>query len=204
MSMSSTMSTRRRAPQQPRGELRLAQLLQAAASLLSEVGYDAATMTGIASRAQASIGTLYQYFPNKPAIVLALRNQYRAEMEERWAILDEKTREMSVKQVAHLLVEIMVRFVEERPAYFPILDAPIKFKRNQEAKIRLRRRIAKVFRSKQPSLSKAFAYRIANVSVQIIKSMFNLYAEANSDEREELVKEYKLVLAAYLEARLAR
>jgi len=60
MSMSSTMSTRRRAPQQPRGELRLAQLLQAAASLLSEVGYDAATMTGIASRAQASIGTLYQ------------------------------------------------------------------------------------------------------------------------------------------------
>jgi AcrR family transcriptional regulator len=198
------MSTPRRAPQQQRGELRLTQLLQAAASLLAEVGYDAATMTEIASRAHASIGTLYQYFPNKPAIVLALRNQYRAEMEERWANLDERTEEMSVKQVAHLLVEIMVRFVEERPAYFPILDAPIKFKRNQEARNRLRQRVAKVFRSKRPSLSKELAFRIANVSVQIIKSMFKLYAEANSAERDELVKEYKLVLAAYLESRLTR
>ena len=83
MSMSSTMSSPRRAPQQERGERRVAQLLDAAASLLAEVGYDAATMTEIADRAKASIGTVYQYFPNKPAIVLALRSQYVAEMEER-------------------------------------------------------------------------------------------------------------------------
>ncbi|WP_433969055.1 TetR/AcrR family transcriptional regulator [Tunturiibacter gelidiferens] len=178
-------------------------MLEAAASLLAEVGYDAATMTEIADRANASIGTVYQYFPNKPAIVLALRNQYVAEMEERWAHLNEQNvAEMTVKQIAHHLVEVTTRFVDEHPAYFAILDAPVKYKRSQEARNRLRERIANVFRSKRPAISQEMAYRMANVSLAIIKSMNKLYAEANFKEREELVKEYKLALAAYLESSL--
>jgi AcrR family transcriptional regulator len=51
---------------------------------LTEVGYEAATMTEIANRAGASIGTVYQYFPNKEALVQALRNQHFAEMIHRW------------------------------------------------------------------------------------------------------------------------
>jgi AcrR family transcriptional regulator len=197
------MSNQRRAPQQQRGERRLAQLLESAASVLAEVGYDAATMTEIADRANASIGTLYQYFPNKSAIVLALRSQYRKEMEERWAHLDEETTsEMSVLQIAHRLVEVTNRFVEEHPAYFPILDAPVKYKRNQEARNRLRERIAKIFRSRKPGMSHEAAYRVANVTVQIVKSMYKIYAEATPKERLELVNEYKLAVAAYLESRL--
>lgn len=197
------MSTHRRAPKQERGERRVTQLLDAAASLLAEVGYDAATMTEIADRANASIGTLYQYFPNKSAIVLALRNQYRGEMQERWAHLDERTTsELSVKQIAHRLVDITNDFVEEHPAYFQILDAPVKYKRNPEARNRLRERIAKIFRSKSSGVSQELAYRMANVSVQIVKSMYMFYPEANANERRELVREYKQVLAAYLESRL--
>jgi AcrR family transcriptional regulator len=198
------MSSPRRAPQQERGERRLAQLLEAAASVLARAGYDAATMTEIADSANASIGTLYQYFPNKPAIVLALRSQYAKEMEERWTHLDQDTTaQMSVSQIAHRLIELTNRFVEDHPAYFPILDAPVKYRRNQEAKNRLRERIASIFRGKKPSISPDAAYRMANVSLQIIKSMNLLYADADAKERNELVKEYKLLLAAYLEARLA-
>lgn len=198
------MSNPRRAPRQERGERRVAQLLSAAASLLAEVGYDAATMTEIADRANASIGTVYQYFPNKPAIVLALRSQYLAEMEERWENLNEETvAKMSAEQIAHRFVELTTGFVEEHPAYFAILDAPVKYKRSQEARNRLRERIAQVFRRKKPVLSQDVAFRMANVSLGFIKSMNKLYAEANSKEREELVKEYKIALAAYLNSRLA-
>jgi AcrR family transcriptional regulator len=205
MSMSSTMSSPRRAPQQERGERRVAQLLDAAASLLAEVGYDAATMTEIADRAKASIGTVYQYFPNKPAIVLALRSQYVAEMEERWTHLNEETvAEMSAEQIAYRFVELTTGFIEEHPAYFAILDAPVKYKRSPAARNRLRERIAMVFRSKKPALSQEVAFRLANVSLSIIKSMNKLYAEANSKERQELVKEYKVALAAYLESRLTQ
>jgi len=203
MSMSSTMSSQRRAPQQERGERRLAQVLEAAASLFAEVGYDAATMTEVAGRANASIGTVYQYFSNKPAIVLALRSKYGEEMEECLTHLNEEAvAEMSVKQIAHRLIEIVTGFVEDRPAYFAILDAPVRYKRNQEARNRLRERIAKVFRSKRPAVSQEVAYRIANVSLGIIKGMNKLYGDTNFKEREELVNEYKLALAAYLECRL--
>jgi AcrR family transcriptional regulator len=197
------MSTGRRVPQQERSERRVAQLLEAAASVLAEVGYDAATMTEIAERAGASIGAVYQYFPNKEAIVLALRTQYGNEMREHWTRLEAFTPEMSVRQIAHRFVDIMIRFIEEHPAYFAVLDAPVKYRRDPEARHRLRERLADVFRSRRPALSPERAYRIANISLQIIKSMNALYADANSREREELVKEYKLALAAYLESRMA-
>jgi AcrR family transcriptional regulator len=196
------MSTSRRVPQQERGERRVAQLLEAAASVLAEAGYDAATMTEIAARAGASIGAVYQYFPNKESIVRALRTQYGNEMEERWTHLDESAASLSVEQIAYRFVEVMVRFIEEHPAYFAVLDAPVRFRRDQEARKRLRERIANIFTMRMPSLSHERAYRMANVSLQIIKSMNALYREASSKERQELVKEYKLALAAYMEARL--
>jgi AcrR family transcriptional regulator len=196
------MSTSRRVPQQERGERRVAQLLEAAASVLAEMGYDAATMTEIAERAGASIGAVYQYFPNKEAIVQALRIQYGNEMREQWTHLEEFTAGLSVKQIANRFVDVMVRFIEEHPAYFAVLDAPVKHRRDQEARNRLRARLASIFRSRRPALSQERAYRMANVSLEIIKSMNALYADANSQERQELVKEYKVAVTAYLELRM--
>jgi AcrR family transcriptional regulator len=199
--MPSDLSINRRVPQRERGERRVAQLLAAAESVLAEMGYEAATMTEICERADASIGAVYQYFPNKEAIVCALRTHYSNEMRRHWT-LEEFTEGMSVKQIAHRFVDLMVNFVQEHPAYFAVLDAPVSFKRDLEARNRLRLRLANVFSLRKPALSQESAYRMANVSLQIVKSMNMLYAEANSKEREELVKECKLALTAYLESRL--
>jgi AcrR family transcriptional regulator len=94
------MSTvRRRIPQQDRGERRVAEVLAAAASVIAEVGYEAATMTAMAERAGASIGALYQYFPNKEAIARALRQQYGDEIEARWIPLTAQGARLSISQL---------------------------------------------------------------------------------------------------------
>ena len=62
----------RRVPVQDRSERRVASLLSHAEAVLAKVGYEATTMTEIAARAKASIGSVYQYFPNKEAITAAL------------------------------------------------------------------------------------------------------------------------------------
>ena len=51
-------------------------MLDAAQELVAEIGYDALTTTLIAERADVSIGSLYQFFPDKQAVVraVALRN----------------------------------------------------------------------------------------------------------------------------------
>jgi AcrR family transcriptional regulator len=192
----------RRIPQQERGERRVTELLDAAADVLSEVGYESATMKAIAKRASASIGAVYQYFPNKEALVRALRSRYSDELEQRWTNLEEATASLSVKQLAQRFVDVMVRFMEEHPAYIKILDVPAGYKRDPKARDHLRERIADVFRARRPTLSSEQAYRVANVSLQIIKSMNALYAQADPKARLDIVKEYKLNLTAYLELRL--
>jgi AcrR family transcriptional regulator len=74
-----TVQPLRRAPMQRRSVERVQRMLDAAQELVAELGYDAVTTTLIADRADVSIGSLYQFFPDKQAVVraVALRNLER-------------------------------------------------------------------------------------------------------------------------------
>jgi AcrR family transcriptional regulator len=62
----------RRQPVQERSAKRVEQMLDASARLIDEIGYDALTTTLIAKRAGVAVGSLYQFFPDKRAVVQAL------------------------------------------------------------------------------------------------------------------------------------
>ena len=203
MSMASDMSKpKRRVPQQDRGERRVAEVLEAAAATIAEVGYEAATMTAVAERAGASIGALYQYFPNKDAIVRALRQQYGNEMEACWASLTAHGSRLSVRDLVDRILGVMIDFMENRPAYIPLLSAPRTYKRDPAARNRLRELFATLFQQRRPDLTHEAAFRMANVTVQVVKGMSPMYAEAKAAERVEVVGEFKLLLTGYLSARL--
>jgi AcrR family transcriptional regulator len=57
---------------QERSAARVQRMLDAAAALLDEVGYDATTTSLIAARAGVSVGSLYQFFPDRRAVLQAL------------------------------------------------------------------------------------------------------------------------------------
>jgi AcrR family transcriptional regulator len=194
--------TKRRVPQQDRGERRVAEVLEAAAQVIADVGYEAATMTGMAERAGASIGALYQYFPNKEAIAFALRRQYGDEMEARWAPLTIEGSRLTIRQIVDRIFDVVIDFMENRPAYIPLMSAPKNLKRDPAARNRLREHFATLFRQKQPQLTPETALRIANVTVQIVKGMNPLYTDAKPAERPEIARELKLLLTAYLTTRL--
>ncbi|GGS46714.1 TetR/AcrR family transcriptional regulator [Streptomyces griseoviridis] len=62
----------RKQPRQLRAELTRQRILEAAAHVFEEYGYAAGTTNRIAERARVSIGSLYQYYPNKDAILVEL------------------------------------------------------------------------------------------------------------------------------------
>lgn len=66
----------RRKPVQQRSAQRVERMLESCAQLIDEVGYDGLTTTLIAERAGVAVGSLYQFFPDKRAVVqeLTLRN----------------------------------------------------------------------------------------------------------------------------------
>jgi AcrR family transcriptional regulator len=69
----------RNEPVQARSTARLAALLDAAAKVVHEIGYERLTTAMVAERAGASIGTVYRYFPDRIAVLqsLAARNAER-------------------------------------------------------------------------------------------------------------------------------
>ena len=75
--------TARRAPQQDRARQRVERLLDAAADVLREVGYAKATTNRIAKAAGVPIGSLYQYFDSKEALVADLIERRVARQLER-------------------------------------------------------------------------------------------------------------------------
>ena len=68
----------RREPNQRRSRERVERILAAASALIAEKGSDAMRMGEVAAKAGVSIGSLYQYFPDKAAIILRLAERYNA------------------------------------------------------------------------------------------------------------------------------
>ncbi|OQR62468.1 TetR family transcriptional regulator [Streptomyces maremycinicus] len=76
----------RRTPRQARSRARLALLLEAAERILVGEGVEALTTTRVAAEAKVSVGSLYQYLPDRDAIIDALAAGYFARLE---AVMDE-------------------------------------------------------------------------------------------------------------------
>jgi AcrR family transcriptional regulator len=74
----SSEKTKRRRPRQARSQNTVAAVLTATAQVLKREGYSGLTTRAIAERAGVSVGSLYQYFPTKEAVVRALAEQHRA------------------------------------------------------------------------------------------------------------------------------
>lgn len=67
-----TTGALRRVPVQGRSVARVQRMLDACAEILDEVGYEGLTTTLLAERAEVAIGSVYQFFPDKRAVVQAL------------------------------------------------------------------------------------------------------------------------------------
>jgi AcrR family transcriptional regulator len=78
--MSAAAETVRKLPKQARAQATVEAILTATEEVLVEVGYDRATTNAIARRAGVSIGSLYQYYPNKESLVTALCERHMTEI----------------------------------------------------------------------------------------------------------------------------
>ncbi|MFC4005170.1 TetR/AcrR family transcriptional regulator [Prauserella oleivorans] len=107
----------RRQPVQQRSAKRVERMLDASAELLDEVGYDALTTTLIAKRAGVAVGSLYQFFPDKRAVVQALtqRNldRFVAAVSERLGGVDHQ----SWWDVVDSLLDIYLQMHREVPGF---------------------------------------------------------------------------------------
>ena len=72
----------RKVPHQERSKVMVDAILEAAAQVFAELGYARATTNKIAERAGVSVGSLYQYFPNKDSLIASLHEVHHAKVNE--------------------------------------------------------------------------------------------------------------------------
>jgi AcrR family transcriptional regulator len=104
-------------PAQERSLARIDALLDAAAAVVDEVGFDRLTTAQVAELSGASIGTVYRYFPDRIALLVALRD--RAVFRYRLAASDELDRRQpaSWKEAVGALVDSFADMFRTEPGF---------------------------------------------------------------------------------------
>ncbi|MFM0327523.1 TetR/AcrR family transcriptional regulator [Caballeronia glebae] len=117
-------SVARRQPAQQRSRERLDRILKVAQRSIAEKGSEHVKMSEIAELAEISIGSLYQYFPDKRAIVRTLAEGYAAESRRcvREAFEAVQTRAQLLSAFASL-VDQYYQIVLEKPVMRDISSA---------------------------------------------------------------------------------
>ena len=189
----------RRKPQQIRATERQAHFLESAATLFARKGYEAVTMTEVAKHAHASIGALYDYFPNKQSLAVALATKYTEEGDVYWPERLEATTASTAEFMAQSLVDGILEFVRERPAYPLLLGIASQSPRTPAARQPLRAAIAGALRKMDGLLAPEAALFHAEVVIELLKALLSLYSRSTSSgQKENIIACFKGLLAQLL------
>jgi AcrR family transcriptional regulator len=188
----------RRKPQQARASARRTRFLEVAAQLIAEMGYEAVTMTAIAGHAKASIGTLYDYFPDKHAVAVSLLAQYTEELDAHWNATLAARRLRPKTDLGSLLVDEILTFVRERPVYLALLDAPIVYSRSSAARQPVRRTFAVALETMNPKIDPKRALLSAQLLIEAIKGFLAVYQRTAAGEKAIVAEEFKKLVGFYL------
>jgi AcrR family transcriptional regulator len=191
-----------RAPQRERGRRRVAALLEAAVTLFAEKGYDAATMTEVAGRAGAPIGSLYQFFPSKEALVDACLDRFSRQAEEALNEIEARASTLTLPELVAALLGLMDRFHPELAAAATVIESRQETStRAAELRLSMRRHIARILRIRIPTLSPGRAQTMAVVVVQLMKVAGAQRGEEDLAVRKAVLKEIKYLICLYLNDR---
>lgn len=111
----------RRQPRQLRSQKRVNQILDAAEQLFVGEGFTVTTTNAIAARANVPIGSLYQFFPDKAAIVQALARRYMALLHQRFEVLQtDEALQLPLSDYVDQMIDLSDQFFNEHPGYHAI------------------------------------------------------------------------------------
>jgi AcrR family transcriptional regulator len=205
MTERSHSSRLRRQPKQKRGQIRVEKILDAAAAVFDEIGYEAATTHLIAARAETAIGSLYQFFPDKAAIFNAMELRHLERVKAMWAQANASDiTARSLREMIHALVASVAELFEQpvsRVVFVQFYVAREIFQSIDESLTQAAIDfMANLLKQKNPSLSEAQASLLAEVCVHSSNAI-TLSALRNPDEqrRQQLTQQIEDLLVSYLE-----
>jgi AcrR family transcriptional regulator len=174
---------------QARGERRVTQLLQAAASVFCALGYTASSTNAIARQAGVSPGTLYQFFPNKEAIAVGLSGRLIKEMEATHGrVFTPANARLPLDRLIDAVTDPFIEFNSANPAFLALIKGPDMPGRVAEdhdvLHNQLLERVTELLAVRTPSMSLTERTLVAQMSFAMFKAGLDLVVQHEPDERE--------------------
>lgn len=191
----------RRVPRQVRGQQRVFTLLNAASEVLAEKGFEAATMSEVAERAQTAIGSLYQFFPNKESIACALNTRCCEDIEKLWLPLFSESRHLDLDEGLARLIDTTVRYISTHPVVVALFQTP-KCTWNKGIRERLEQQVATFLMARNPRLKPKDADLHASICLRLVRSCCEHFLDSDKAKRRRIVSEYKALVSCYAQSRL--
>jgi len=194
----------RRIPLQQRSRERLERILEAAAALFVERGYESTAMETIAERAQTSIGSVYQFFPNKRAIFDAMAQRYielaRAQFE---ALFESFARLERWDEMLDRAIDAFAAFdrssVINRAVWLNLALSPEFLLAGEAMNREFARRAVDLFADRAQDLSAEKLLVIATMVVETISAMMIVNVRRNDALGDAVLEETKVLLRRYLQ-----
>ncbi len=177
----------------------MAALLEAAIKVFAEKGYDAVTMTEIAARAGAPIGSLYQFFPNKETLADVLLVRISERMDEAFREIEERSPALTVPELVDALLGVLEQLQDERAAAATLIES-LQETSTRAAELRLsrRRRLSRILLGLIEGLSQARAETMSLVVIQLMKIAAAQSAEPDPTVRQGMLRELRYLMCLYL------
>jgi len=113
----------RRTPVQARSRRRLAAIVDCAAELFAERGFEATTIDAIAEAADTSVGSLYQFFPNKLAVFRAVAEDALERSAETFAeVMVGASQTSDWRILVHQVIDTFGRLHQEHPSFRAMIN----------------------------------------------------------------------------------
>jgi AcrR family transcriptional regulator len=205
----STVAGMRRKPRQARSQERVKRILDVAEELFIAEGYMATTTNAIATRAQVPIGSLYQFFPDKSAILQALALRYGELLHQQLLVIDDtKSTTLPLSAYVDRLIDTTNQFFAENPGYHAIFmeaqgTAPELEAIEEATDTQLIQDLAMSLAQRVPGLEPADYRAIAFVLVKAIGTLLWLSLSQEKLFRQRLVIETKRFALSYLQSYLS-
>jgi AcrR family transcriptional regulator len=196
----------RRKPRQARSQERVNRILDVAEELFANQGYATTTTNAIAAQAQVPIGSLYQFFPDKTAILQALALRYAEMLHQEFALIDEaEVLTLPLADYVNQLIDTTDRFFTDNPSYYAIfmeVQGTIRELEeiDQATDAKLIQDLASSLANRDAKLEPADYEAIAFVLVKVIGTLLWLSLSQEQTFRQRLVEETKRLTLNYLKS----
>lgn len=192
-----------RAPRQERGRRRVDEILDAAETLVAEIGPAAASVQEIARRAGASVGSIYHFFPTKDAIFDALRVRYEEEVRAIAATMVASADDWARLDLATFVDRSLAPFVEltdRRPAFFALSVNAAGHRVPKDAAVDTAMREASlaIFARRYPQTPAAELALRVDVTRALGDGIVMLMLHADAEGRRRLLDELRRAMLGYL------